>query len=322
MKINFGIIGPGNIAERFADACTQVEDVSVYAVASSNVEKAAAFADKFGVEKVCSSYEELWNLTEVDAIYISVINSLHFPIAKKCLEAGKAVLCEKPLCLTYAETKELIETAQKHQVLLMEGIWTLFLPCIQQAKQWVEEGRIGKLKYMSSSFSFYQPVNLDSRLFVKELGGGAALDVGVYCIAFSLFMNNARVKACKSSVYTGTTGVDEMGAALIEFEDNVIANCQFGIQANIDDTAYLYGESGSIKIPNFWGCHLAELYDHTDTLQDSISDSIENGFVHEIKAFSEAYRGKKIEVFLASHQMSLSCAKLLDEICQLGRQIV
>lgn len=322
MKIKFGIIGPGNIAERFVDACAQVDDVSVYAVASSKVEKATAFADKFGIEKVCSNHEELWNLAEVDAIYISVINSLHFPIALKCLEAGKAVLCEKPLCLTYAETKELIETAQKHQVLLMEGIWTLFLPCIQQAKRWVEEGRIGKLKYMSSSFSFYQPANPDSRLFVKNLGGGGALDVGIYCIAFSLFMNSAKVKVCKSSVYIGTTGVDEMGAALIEFEDNVVANCQFGIQANIDDTAYLYGEKGSIKIPNFWGCHLAELYDQTDTLQDSISDAIENGFVHEIKAFCEAYRKKEIEVFPASHQMSLSCAQLLDEICQLGRQIV
>lgn len=312
--MRFGIIGPGNIAERFADACTQVDEASVYAVASSQVEKATVFAEKFKIEKVCNSHEELWNLPEVDAVYISVINSLHFSIAKKCLEAGKAVLCEKPLCLSYAETKELIETAQKHQVLLMEGIWTLFLPCIQQAKKWVEEGKIGTLKYMNSSFSFYQPVNADSRLYAKNLGGGGALDVGIYCIAFSLFMNNTNIKECKFNVYMGSTGVDEIGAALIQFKDNVVANCQFGIQAKMDDTAYLYGDKGSIKLPNFWGCHLAELYDQTETLQDSMSDSVENGFFYEIKAFCEAYRNKKIEVSPASHQMSLDCAQLLDEI--------
>lgn len=182
--MNFGLLGPGSIARKFADACSRTEGVKLLAVASGSRERAEAFAAEFKVEKVCGSYEELLALPEIDAVYISVINSLHYETARKCLEAGKAVLCEKPFCVTVSQTEELIRLAEEKGLLLMEGMWTLFLPCVCAVRNWVKEGRIGRLKYLDSSFSFYAPADPESRLFSVPHGGGAAFDVGIYCLAF------------------------------------------------------------------------------------------------------------------------------------------
>ena len=103
--MNFGLLGPGSIARKFADACSRTEGVKLLAVASGSRERAEAFAAEFKVEKVCGSYEELLALPEIDAVYISVINSLHYETARKCLEAGKAVLCEKPFCVPSRRAK-------------------------------------------------------------------------------------------------------------------------------------------------------------------------------------------------------------------------
>lgn len=165
--MNFGLLGPGSIARKFADACSRTEGVKLLAVASGSRERAEAFAAEFKVEKVCGSYEELLSLPEIDAVYISVINSLHYETARKCLEAGKAVLCEKPFCVTVSQTEELIRLAEEKGLLLMEGMWTLFLPCVCAVRNWVKEGRIGRLKYLDSSFSFYAPADPESRLFPR-----------------------------------------------------------------------------------------------------------------------------------------------------------
>ena len=137
--MNFGLLGPGSIARKFADACSRTEGVKLLAVASGSRERAEAFAAEFEVENVCGSYEELLALPEIDAVYISVINSLHYETARKCLEAGKAVLCEKPFCVTVSQTEELIRLAEEKGLLLMEGMWTLFLPCVCAVRNWVKD---------------------------------------------------------------------------------------------------------------------------------------------------------------------------------------
>lgn len=314
--MKFGIIGPGNIAQRFAVACSQVEGVTLEAVASTKWEKARQFADKFGVKKAYGSHEELIEDQEIDAIYIAVINTLHYEIAKKCLMAGKAVLCEKPMCLSVKETESLIRIAGENHVLLMEGMWTVFLPCIQQAKKWMQNGRIGTVKYMESKFSFYNPLNPAGRLFAKELGGGGALDVGIYCLAFSLFMNSAKLESCNASCYVGSTGVDEMGSAILQFADGVVSNCTFGIQATLDDTAVICGDRGFIRLPRFWGCRMAQLCDVSGHVTEEIKDAREEGFVYELAAFAEAYEEGRTEVWPASHALTLQCAQLLEEIRQ------
>lgn len=316
--MKFGIIGPGKIAHRFAVACSRVEGVTLAAAASTSRERAKKFADTFGAEKAYGSYEELIADKEIDAVYIAVINTLHYETAKRCLMAGKAVLCEKPMCLSVEETESLFRIARENHVLLMEGMWTVFLPCIRQAKQWVMDGRIGTVKYMESKFSFYNAFDAQSRLFAKELGGGGALDVGIYCLAFSLFMSDSKLQSCQSACYTGSTGVDEMGSAILQFADGAVANCTFGIQGTLGDTGLLCGDQGSIRLPRFWGCRRAEMCDASGHVTESVEDSQDEGFVYELEAFARAFEEGKTEVHPASHELTLECARLLEQIRRNG----
>ena len=123
-------------------------------------------------------------------------------------------------------------------------------------RNWVKEGRIGRLKYLDSSFSFYATADPESRLFSAPHGGGAAFDVGIYCLAFSLSMTGQQPDSCRSKLYVGETDVDEMGAALLGFPDKTVANCMFGIQGKSEDSAHLYGDAGMIHLPPVSYTHL------------------------------------------------------------------
>lgn len=316
MKI--GIIGPGKIAERFANACRSVENVTVYAVASSNRERAKRFADNHQIPHAFDRYEAVWQMQELDAVYIASINSQHYAAAKACLEAGKAVLCEKPMCVNLAQTKALLDTARQRGVLLMEAMWTATLPCIQQAAEWIRAGRIGAVSFLDCCFSFFYPKEEGGRLFVPQLGGGSLLDVGVYCMAFSLLMMGERPTSVKSCLQIGDTGVDEMGAALLQFEAGAVASCSFGVQGEAPADAHIYGSQGQIRMKEFYCCRRVELCDTAGQVVEVLEDSEEDGFVHEIRAFAHAFDTGKQEAKGASHQLTLDCAWLMEEIARGG----
>ncbi len=318
MKI--GIIGPGKIAERFAAACRQVEGVTVYGVASSQRERAESFAKKYCIPYAFDSHEKIWQMKEIDAVYIASINVFHYETAKACLEAGKAVLCEKPLCMNARQARELVDIARQHQVLLMEGMWTATLPCIRQAAEWVREGKIGTVQFLDCCFSFFCSKDGNGRLFSPELGGGALLDVGIYCLAFTLLMMGKKPESVKARLQIGDTGVDEMGAALLQFSDGAVANCSFGVQGEAPADAHIYGSQGQIRLKEFYCCRRAELCDVNGTVLEVIEDSQEDGFVHEIQTFYDAFRSGSQEGAGASHQLTLDCAWLLDEIAKRGRE--
>lgn len=317
--MRIGIIGPGKIAERFAAACRQVEGITVYAAASSSKERAEAFAEKHHIPHALDCYEKLWEMPEIDAVYISSVNSLHYPMAKACLEAKKAVLCEKPLCTSLAQAKDLAALAKQREVLLMEGMWTATLPCIQKAAQWIREGKIGTVNYLDSCFSFFYPKEATGRLFARELGGGALLDVGVYCLAFTLLMMEQKPVSIRSRLLIGDTGVDEMGAALLQFQNGAIANCTFGVQGAAPADAHIYGSQGQICLKEFFCCRNAELCDTAGNLLEVVNDSTEDGFVHEIRTFYDTWKAGSLEAPGASHQLTLDCAWLMEEIGKGGR---
>lgn len=312
--MRIGIIGPGKIAARFAAACRQTEDVTVYAAASSRMERAKAFAEKYHIPYAFDSYEKLWNMPEIDAVYIASINSLHYSLAKACLEAGKAVLCEKPLCVSLNQAKALTELAKQKHVLLMEGMWTAALPCIQKAAQWIREGRIGTVSYLDSRFSFFDPKETTGRLFDQKLGGGALLDIGIYCLAFTLLMMGQKPVSVRSRLQMGDTGVDEMGAALLQFENGAVANCSFGVQGMAPADAHIYGSQGQIRLNEFFCCRRVELCDTAGNPLEVFEDPQEEGFVHEIRTFYDTWKSGFLEAPGATHQLTLDCAWLIEEI--------
>lgn len=311
--MRFGLIGPGTIAAKFAEAAKQIDDVDLVRIASSKKERAAAFAAAHGIG-VPSTYDELLEDDSIDAVYISVINTRHFEMTKRCLDAGKAVLCEKPFCPTPEEEEELFCLADDNHLLLMEGLWTLFLPCIRKAKDWTLAGRIGQLSFLDSAFCFYNRTNPEGRLFDQSKAGGGLYDVGIYTLAFSLYMTGGLPDNIQSALTTGRTGVDTMGSALLSFPGGYNAECLFGVQGAVYDDAHIAGTDGYIELPHFWGARRAVLYDNEGKEAESIEDPCENGFIYEIEAFRDAWLAGQTEVTPATHSLSLNLANIMQTI--------
>ncbi|RZL08150.1 MAG: Gfo/Idh/MocA family oxidoreductase, partial [Hymenobacter sp.] len=177
---NWAILGPGNIARKFAQDLALVPQARLHAVASRSLDKAQAFATDFGAAHAVGSYEELLTVPDIDAVYIATPHSEHYAHALLCLRAGLPVLCEKAFAQNASQAQEMIAVAREKGVFLMEAFWTRFFPAIAQALDLVATGHIGEVKHLVADFGFNTPYQPTSRLFDPALAGGSLLDVGVY----------------------------------------------------------------------------------------------------------------------------------------------
>jgi predicted dehydrogenase len=191
-KIRWGVMSTASIGIRTVIPAMQLgEHCAVLAIASRNLEKAQAAARRLGIPKAYGSYEELLADPHIDAVYIPLPNHLHVPWSIKALDAGKHVLCEKPIGLTAAEAQELLDAANEHpQLKVMEAFMYRHHPQWQRARQLVVEGKIGDLRTIQSFFSYYKtdPDNIRNR---AETGGGGLMDIGCYTISLARFLFGA-----------------------------------------------------------------------------------------------------------------------------------
>ncbi|MDG1226662.1 MAG: Gfo/Idh/MocA family oxidoreductase [Polaribacter sp.] len=185
-NIRWGIIGLGKIANKFATDLATVENAELFAVASRSKQNADEFATEYSAKKAYNSYLDLAKDTQVDAIYIATPHSFHKEHTILCLQNKKAVLCEKPFAMNLQEVTEMITVAEENNILLMEALWTYFLPHFQYVLNIVKSEKFGKLKELEADFGFYNKYNTNSRVFKKEVGGGSLLDIGIYPIFTAL----------------------------------------------------------------------------------------------------------------------------------------
>lgn len=312
-KIKWGILGPGNIARRFADALSRCEDAKLYAVASaSDAGRAAAFAKEFGAEHAFGSYDRLLDDKNVQAVYIATVNTTHKELIKKCAAAGKPVLCEKPCVLTEADAAELQALSERNGSLIMEAMWTAFLPATFTVKKWIADGRIGSLKGMSLSFAF-KGDRSSRRLYERKLAGGGMYDVGVYCIEYAMELTGAYPVRCES-ISAPQNGVDEYGVLLMRFPGDIIADCKYGVGFYAGGDAYIYGDNGRIFVPEFWSGGRCELYGEDGSLKDSYTDPEENRFIYEIRHFNRLVREGKTMSDIMTLEKTRACAAVFDKI--------
>ena len=184
--IQWGIIGLGRIANKFATDLSTVEDSQLVAVASRSQQKADKFAFTYNSKKAYDSYEKLVKDSQVDAVYIATPHRFHKEHTLLCLRHKKAVLCEKPFAMNLQDVTEMVEVAKEHNVLLMEALWTFFLPHFNYVIDVVKSEKFGKLKSLEVDFGFFHPYDIEHRLFNKQLGGGSLLDIGIYPIFVAL----------------------------------------------------------------------------------------------------------------------------------------
>jgi predicted dehydrogenase len=215
--IKWGIIGLGNIANKFATDLAVVENAELVAVASRSQEKANEFADKFNAKKAYSSYDELAKDKEVDAVYIATPHSFHKEHSILCLENKKAVLCEKPFAMNLQEVTEMIKVSKENNVLLMEALWTYFLPHYQFVLDIYNNNKYGKLLHLEADFGFKADYNLNGRLLKKEVGGGSLLDIGIYPIFVALSTLGTPKNILAKAAYF-ETGADSNCSMIFEYD--------------------------------------------------------------------------------------------------------
>ena len=251
MTVHWGILGTGNIAQLVAADLALLPDAELTAVGSRTQERATAFGDAFDVPHRHGSYNALVADPALDVIHVATPHSAHAEHATMALEAGLAVLCEKPLALNAEQAEQLIATARQHDQFLMEAMWTRFLPVMDDVRRLVhDEHALGDVHLLQADIGVTEPFDPTHRLFDPALGGGALLDLGVYPIAFAFDLFGAP-DAVSSSAMLGKTGVDEQCAAVFRY-DNTQAVWHASLQADAGRTCVLAGPRGRLVGSRAW----------------------------------------------------------------------
>lgn len=218
-KVRWGILSTARIGrDKVIPAMQAGKLCEVVALASRNKEQGKLMADQLNIPVVYDSYDQLLNDPQIDAIYIPLPNHLHVEWAIKSLKADKHVLCEKPIGLSAAEAKQLLEASKKKpQLKIMEAFMYRFHPQWQQAKKMVNDGKIGKLKTIHSFFSYYNtdPHNIRNQ---KEAGGGGMMDIGCYCISISRFIfGDEPLRVSADVEYDPVLHTDHIASGILDF---------------------------------------------------------------------------------------------------------
>ncbi len=293
--IRWGILGTGFIAGTFAQGLKAVEGAELAAVASRSAPKAEEFARRFGARRACGIYDALYEDPQVDAVYVATPHSEHCEEVLRCIRAGKAVLCEKPLAPTAAQAQEMIAAARGAGVFLMEAMWTRFLPAVRRAARWVEEGRIGEPLQLSASFCVRAEFDPHSRLFDPALAGGALLDVGVYPLHLAALFFGARPEHAAGVAALGPTGVDVQGAAALSYPSGALAALRFALRAAAGEDAVLTGAEGELRLPFFYRAEHAELWKDGALLTRFDTPFDKNGYEYEARHVGDCLRQGLLE---------------------------
>jgi len=313
--IYFGILGAGDIARKFLDAVRQTADGEVVAVASRDQNRAKAWAEKEGLDTYYGSYGELLSDSRIDAIYIATTTNAHYENILQCLQAGKHVICEKSLVRSYGEAKEVCGLAREKGLFLMEAMWSRFLPKTTTARNWIAEGRIGKIHLMQATIGWKADKIYNKRLFLPELGGGALYDIGIYPLELLPYLANQKILDVQPLMKRYSTGVDDIASLNLQLED-CFANIQCSFTTKLPEDAYIYGEEGYIRIPKIHYGNKAFLYNHGDEIIDSFEGGLENGFVYEAEEAIRCIAKGQTESSVCPHEMTLDAAKWIDQVLQ------
>lgn len=311
--IRWGIIGLGTIAHKFATDLVSITDAELYAVASRTQEKADAFAQKYGATIAYNNYEALANDPNIDAVYIATPHALHKENTLMCLENGKAVLGEKPFAMNADDVNIMIAKAQEKNVLLMEALWTYFLPHYQFVLKKLKNKTYGDIQKITCDFGFERAYNTDSRVFNKSLGGGSLLDIGIYPI-FAALSTLGPPNKLEASATFFENDTDSSCTMLFTYDHDVKAYLKSSLIEELPTEAVFYCEKGIIKINSQF---------HRPTTVSIIVDGIEEvldfnyksiGYNYEVLHFNELLRNGKTKSPIMSFEFSKQLISVLDSV--------
>lgn len=304
--ISFGIVGTGSMAATMITALRSVPAVSIGAVHSNSSERAQSFALAYDIPKAISRLDDLLNDDTLTAIYIANATEFHATTAIKALTAGKAVLCEKPAALSAQDFKAIADAAKKHNVLFMEGLWTLCLPAYQNLLRSNECAKLGRVKHLSASFG-YPATPLSYPQLYSAKGGGVLLDRAVYLLglACALMGEVERVVAVLDKT---PEGIDTHASILLEHKSGQSAQLTASFDALLSNDITLGCENGSIHIPApALGAENSKtqfFYSHHTPRQDVLATHSKQKWLHKLKHHSQIRRAKHLLTRLSGQHHS------------------
>ncbi|KAM9860934.1 trans-1,2-dihydrobenzene-1,2-diol dehydrogenase [Aulostomus maculatus] len=321
MATRWGICSAGKISNDFAVALKTLppEDHQVVAVAARKFPDAQEFARTHNIPRAYGSYEELASDPNIDVVYIGVIHPYHLSTCLLFMNAKKNVLCEKPLAMNTREVKEILASAKMNDVFLMEAVWTRFFPVSVEIRRLLVQGEVGEVKMVRSEFGV--PVKNLPRSSQKELGGGALLDIGIYCLQFiCMVYNGEKPEYIQAVGVCMETGVDETVVVTLKFSNNRMAvfTCSSGLQ--LPNDAIIVGTKGTIRIPAHMWCPTSLVVNGKETEYPVPEPGLRLNFLNSTGMRYEAeevrqclLKGLK-ESAVVSHADSLLLAEVEDEV--------
>uniref|UniRef100_UPI0037E7FF7F trans-1,2-dihydrobenzene-1,2-diol dehydrogenase n=1 Tax=Semicossyphus pulcher TaxID=241346 RepID=UPI0037E7FF7F len=321
MATRWGICSAGKISHDFTVALKSLppEDHQVVAVAARKLEDAQEFAKKHSISQAYGSYDELARDPNIDVVYIGVIHPYHLKTCLLFTNAKKNVLCEKPLAMNTKEVKEILASAKSNDVFFMEAFWTRFFPASVEIRRLLAQGEVGEVKMVRSEFGV--PVLHVPRSTQKELGAGAMLDLGVYCLQFTCMVFNGEKPECIQAMgVCQETGVDETVVVTLKFSRNRMAVFTGSAGMLLPNDAIIVGTKGTIRIPAHMWCPTSLVVNGKETQYPVPEPYLPLNFLNSTGMRYEAeevrqclLKGLK-ESSVISHADSLLLAELEDEI--------
>jgi predicted dehydrogenase len=257
--LDWGVIGTGGIASDFAEALAQSKTCRLVSATGSSPDKAKAFAQKFKLPAHAATLDELCADPRVQAVYVATPHPSHEAQAIRCIEAGKHVLCEKPMTMDAAGAERVVTAAKKKNVFLMEAFMYRCHPLIRELLERLRGGIIGQIQHVRADFSFHVPRDPKGRLFDLKLGGGAILDVGGYPMSFARLIAGlvegkpfAEPTSLHAVGFIGPTGADEVTTATLRFASGLTAVASCAVHQELGRRVSVCGEKGRIELDDPW----------------------------------------------------------------------
>ena len=320
----WGILGPGRIARTFAADIALVRDAELVAVGSRSGARARAFADEYGVESAYGSYEELVADPRVDVVYIASPHALHLEHARLAFEAGKHVLCEKPLTLSVAEAEEMMALAAEHDRFLMEAMWTACHPVILEVRRRLRSGDLGTPRHLHAELGFVVSYGPDDRLLDPALGASALLDMGVYPLTLAHLM----LGEAESIVATGSLSehdIDLDVAMAGRYPNGALATMSASMTSWSSRRAEIATDTGRIVLEDFHHPDHAFFHPYAVGSNDGAAAGatqrivgevpvIGRGFGHEIAEVGRCIEGGLKESPFVTHHQTLTIMRQMDDV--------
>ena len=322
-KIRWGLLGAGNLLNRWMKGFLQAEDAEIAAIASRSPETARQMADRFGITESLT-YDEILKRKDIDIMYIPVPHSAHRELAIRAMEAGFPVLVEKPAAVSAAEWDEMVFCAKKHNVFLMEAMWTRFFPITEQVLKVIRSGEIGDIRHIEVTFSYRIPDDYRGRLINPHQAGGALLDVGVYGLHFVKFIYEKMPAAILSLASINSDSlhlpVDEQSVIIGQYANGALFTVTSAIRTDMPDTAWVFGTKGYIRIPVFWKPESAAVACGEDErfleapVPQRVSGIRDEGYQFEVRHVNECLRRGLKESPLVTHAMTRDVLSMCDMV--------